>query len=74
MIFVLSWKFESHSGEVYLIQHYVKKFGSNLRQVSSFLQVHVLWFPPPTELTRHDITEILLKVALNTVNQTKPEG
>jgi hypothetical protein len=23
---------------------------------------------------RHDITEILLKVALNTINQTKPEN
>ena len=27
----------------------------------------VLWFPPPIKLT-HDITEILLKVALNTIS------
>jgi hypothetical protein len=32
-------------GEVYLIQHYVIKFLSDLRQVGGFLQV--LRFPPP---------------------------
>jgi hypothetical protein len=36
-------------GEVYLIQHYVIKFISDLRQVSGFLRV--LWFPPPIKLT-----------------------
>jgi hypothetical protein len=41
------------------IQHYVIKFVSDLRQVGGFLR-----FPPP----RHDITEILLKVAFNTIN------
>jgi hypothetical protein len=36
-----------------------------------------LWFSPGTQVSstnktdRHDITEILLKVALNTINQTK---
>jgi hypothetical protein len=36
------------------------------------------WFTPGTPVSspyktdRHDITEILLKVALNTINQTKP--
>jgi hypothetical protein len=35
------------------------KFVSDLRQVGGFLQV--LWFPPP-------LTEILLKVTLNTIN------
>ena len=44
--------------EVYSIQHYVIKFVSDLRQVGGFLWV--LWFPPP---------EILLKVALSTINQ-----
>jgi hypothetical protein len=29
--------------------------------------LYVLWFPPPIKLTRHDRTEILLKVALNTI-------
>jgi hypothetical protein len=38
-------KFESHPGEVYLIQYYVIKFVSDLRQVSGFLQ-----FPPPINL------------------------
>ena len=48
-------------GEVYLIQHYVIKFVSDLRQVCGFLPVR--WFTLPIKLT---ITEILLKVALNT--------
>jgi hypothetical protein len=33
-------------GEVYSIQHYEKKFVSDLRQVGGFLQ-----FPPPIKLT-----------------------
>ena len=33
-------------GKVYLIQHYVIKFVSDLRQVCGFL-----WFPPPIKLT-----------------------
>jgi hypothetical protein len=33
---------------LYLIQHYVIKFVSDLRQVSGFLRV--LWFPPPIKL------------------------
>ena len=50
------------SCEVYLIQHYVIMFVSDLRQVSGFLCV--LQFPPPIKKTdRHDITDILLKVA-----------
>jgi hypothetical protein len=57
--------------EVYSIQHYVIKFVSDLRQVGGFLRV--LLFPPPIKIDRHDITEILLKVALNTINQIKPE-
>ena len=36
-------------GEVYLIQHYVIKFVSELRQVGGFLQV--IWFPPSIKLT-----------------------
>ena len=43
---------------------------SNLRQVGGFLRI--LRFPPPIKTDRHDIPEILLKVALNTINQTKP--
>ena len=43
------------------VQHYVIKFVSDLQQVGGFLRV--LWFPP------HNITEILLKVALNTIKQ-----
>jgi hypothetical protein len=57
------------SGEVHSIQHYVIKFVSDLRQLGGF--------SPGTRVSstnitdRHDITEILLKVALNTINQTK---
>jgi hypothetical protein len=55
-------------GEVYSIQHYVIKFVSDLKQVSGFLRV--LLFPPPIKTDSHDITEILLKEELNTINQT----
>jgi hypothetical protein len=41
------------------------KFVSDLRQVGGFLRV--FRFPPPIKLT--DTTEILLKVALNTIKQ-----
>ena len=50
-------------GKVYSIQHYVIKFISNLWQVSDFL-----WFFFTNKTDCHDITEILLKVALNTIN------
>ena len=56
-------------GKVYLIQHYVIKFVSDLRQTG-------WWFSPgtpvsPTNKTdHHNITEILLKVVLNTIKQT----
>jgi hypothetical protein len=36
-------------GDVYLIQHYVIKFVSDLLQVSGFLRV--LWFPPLIKLS-----------------------
>jgi len=51
-----------------MIQHYVIKFVSGLRQVGGFLR-----FPPVSsnnKTDRHDITEILLKVALNTIKPT----
>jgi hypothetical protein len=40
------------------------------------LLAHGQWFSPASSTTktgRHDIAEILLKVALNTKNQTKPK-
>jgi hypothetical protein len=44
----------------------VIKFVSYLRQIGGFLQV--LRFPQPVKFTvRHDIAEILLKVALSTI-------
>ena len=52
-------------GEVYSIQHYVVKFVSDLRQVDGFLWV--LRFLSTNKTDYHDITEILLKVALNTI-------
>ena len=56
-------------GEVCSIQHYVMKFVSDLRQVSGFPQV--LRFLSTNKTDRHDIAEILLKVALDTINRTK---
>jgi len=55
-------------GEVYSI-HYVIKFVNDLRQVGGFLRV--LQVSSTNKTDCHDITEILLKVALST--QTKPE-
>ena len=55
-------------GEVYLIQHYVIK-------VCQWLATTGQWFSLGTLVSftnknvRHDMTEILLKVALNTINQ-----
>ena len=51
------------SCSISVIQHYVIKFFRDLWQVDGFLRV--LWVLPP-----HDITEILLKVALNTITLT----
>ena len=51
------------------IQHYVIKFVSELRQVSGFLLV-LFFFSSFNKTDRHDITEILLKVALNTITLT----
>jgi hypothetical protein len=45
---------------------YVIKFVSDLRQVGGFLWI--LLFPSTNKTDRHDITEILLKVTLNTLN------
>jgi hypothetical protein len=45
---------------LYSMQHYVINFVSDLRQVCGFLR-----FPPPIKLIA---TEIMLKVALNTIN------
>jgi hypothetical protein len=42
-------EFESLSGKVYSIQHYVIKFVSEMQQVGGFLRV--LLFPPPITLT-----------------------
>ena len=56
--------FESRFGRD--VQHYVIKFVSDLLQVNGFLQ-----FPLPIKLT-HEISEILLKVALSTIKPLKP--
>ena len=58
-------------GEVYSIKHYEIKFVSDLRQVSGFLLV--IWFST-NKTDCHYITEILLKVALNTITPNNPSG
>ena len=55
--------------KVYSIQHYVIKFVGELRQVRCFLGTPV---SPINKSDRHDITEITLKVALNTIKQIEP--
>ena len=42
------------------MQHYVKKFVSDLWQVDGFLRV--LLFPSPNKTDHHNIAEILLKM------------
>ena len=51
------------------MQHYIIKFASDLRQVGGFLRV--LQFSPTNKTDCHDITEISLKVALNTTTLTR---
>jgi hypothetical protein len=63
--------FEPVYGEVYSIQHCVIKFVSDLQKFSGFLRV-LGFLPNKTDC--HNITEILLKVALNTINLTKPRN
>ena len=65
-----SCEFESRSG--WGVQHYVIKFVSDLWQVGCFL-----WSPQVSSTNKtdcHDITEILLKVALNTIKQNKQQN
>jgi hypothetical protein len=62
----LCCEFESRSGRG--VQHYVIKFVSDLRQVVGFSGSS--GFLETNKTNRHDIAEILLKVALNTIKQT----
>ena len=55
-------------GEVYLIQNYVVKFVSDFPQVGCFFPGTPVSSTNKTD--RHDITEILLKVTLNTITLT----
>jgi len=54
------FEFESPSGRG--VKHYMTTFVSDLRQVGGFLL--------SPSVSSNDITEILLKVALNTIKQT----
>ena len=49
------------------VQHYVIEFVTYMRRISGFLRV--FRFPPPRKTDRHDIAEVLLIVALNTIKQ-----
>ena len=55
-------------GDYHSIQHYVMMFACDLRQVGCFLRV--FRFPPSNKTVNHEITEIFLKVALNTITLT----
>jgi hypothetical protein len=58
-------EFESRSGEVYSIQHYAIEFVSDLRQVGGFSPS--IPVSSTNKADRHDIIEIYLRVALNTI-------
>jgi hypothetical protein len=47
--YAINCEFESHTGGMHSIHHYVIKFVSDMRQVCGFLQVPR--FPPPIKLT-----------------------
>jgi hypothetical protein len=51
---------------VYVKQHYVIKFVSDLLHVGSFLQLRRYPVSSTNKTDHHDITEILLKMALKT--------
>ena len=59
----------SAHGKVYSMQNYVINFASDIRQVGGVLQV--LLFPTLIETDHHDMAELLLKVALITINLTR---
>ena len=62
------YEFESRSGKVNTIQYYVKTFVSDLLQVSVFFRVSCFLYPTHNA-DREDVTEKMLKVSLNTINQ-----
>jgi hypothetical protein len=53
----------SAHGKVYSMQNYVINFASDIRQVSGVLQL--------IKIDHHDMAELLLKVALITINLTR---
>jgi hypothetical protein len=53
---------------MYLIQDYALKFVIDMGQVGGFLRVNAV--SPANKTDRHDINEILLKVALTTITLT----
>ena len=61
-------KVVSSNPEVYSIQHYMIKFVRDLRQVGGFFPGTSVSSTNKTDL--HDITEILLKLELNTITLT----
>ena len=68
-IIIYSWHEVSQSDEMYSIQHYVMKFVSDLWQIGGFLREGTP-VSSTNKTDNHYMTEILLKVALNTINQT----
>ena len=71
-IFELLTSSDPLHGEVYSIQHYVIKFVIDLRQVGVFFLGTPVSSTNKTDC--HGITEILLKVAVNTINHKKPQA
>jgi hypothetical protein len=52
------------------MQNYVIKFVTDLRQIGGFLRIPDTPVFSTNKTDSHDIAEILLKVALNTIKQT----
>jgi hypothetical protein len=64
-------EFEYRSGRG--VNHNVIRFVSYLRQVAGFLRVIPSPLPQKIKTDRHDITQTLLKVALNSIKQTNKQ-
>ena len=56
----------STHGKVYSMQNYVIHFASDIRQIGGVLQV--ILFPQLIKTDHHNMAELLLKVALITIN------
>ena len=64
-LFVVNYNNKYYKQTLFYLSYIMIKFVSDLRQIGGFLRV--LWVSFTNKTDHHDISEILLKVALNTI-------